>query len=270
LSDPTDQLGFLPDQLTILRGIVKDQLGITIGQDKNYLLISKFSKMINNLGLAQVTDLIDYLRGGSSKAQNLLARFLTTNHTFFFREPRHLEVLTSSVLQSSEWPVRVWCAASSTGEEVYSIAIALLEKGVADFIVIGSDINLEVLKACRRGVYRPDRMQGLTESMIDKYFIPTTASDGLVSHMVKPLLAERVVFKRLNLLEAFRFEQPLKYIFCRNVLIYFDHGTQQQVVHNLFNNLQVGGYLFVGHSEPLINFNLKAKSVASSVYQKTA
>lgn len=258
---------FSVHQLQTLRQLVREKLGIHISDEKDYLLSSKFSRMMASLGLEQVSDLMALLQHPTHDLELRLARFLTTNHTYFFREPDHFAVLVKQIQAYQREIPRIWCAASSTGEEVYSIVISLLEAGIQQFRLLASDINLEVLKACREGVYHPDRLHEVPKALLWKYFDRSGPLDNPVWR-VKADLRQRVVLKRLNLVDPLVFEDQFQAIFCRNVMIYFDQATQKTVVANLLANLVPGGYLFVGHSEPLINIAEKVTAVASSVYKK--
>lgn len=261
---------FSESQLDLLRHIVRDRLGINLPREKDYLLISKFSRMAQDRGFTDIEAFLADLRRESHENEIALAKHLTTNHTFFFREAAHFEILTTLLLanRAISFP-RIWCAANSTGEEVYTIAIVLCEAGYRDFILLGSDINLEVLKLSRRGEYKGERLREMPPHLIRKYFSQTDSSGG-GTFQVRPDMLRRVLLKRLNLLDNLEFEQKFNVIFCRNVLIYFDLEIQRQVVRNLLKNLESGGYLFLGHSEPLLDAELLShvRSVGTSVYQK--
>ena len=259
------QYSFSKQELQTLRSVVEERLGIHIGPEKDYLLASRFGKMLNFNGMADGKELIASLRGMSLDTEKVLASFLTTGHTFFFREPEHFGILVKLLGNSRLQAPRIWCAASSTGEEVYSIVISLLEAGIADFSFLASDVNLEALKACRQGVYRDDRLNGVEPSLIKRYFLKGSQPG---SFQINPGLSRRIILKRLNLTERFRIEHKMDIVFCRNVLIYFTPATQMKVLANIENNLAQGGYLFLGHSEPLMGSLRNLVLIAPSVYQK--
>lgn len=259
---------FSPDEMDSLRRLVYERLGISISKEKEYLITSKFGHFMHQDGIATVAELLELLRHATPETDLKLARFLTTNHTFFFREAQHLDILASLLKKNPGKHFRIWCAANSTGEEPYSILISLLENGIGDFEILGSDINLEVLKVCRKGEYRTDRFREMPKHLLLKYFTRVGPPENQ-TWKIKPELAKRVILKRLNLLHNFHFAEDFDIIFCRNVLIYFDIATQIQVISNLLRNLRVNGYLFVGHSEPLINSQEKIVQVAAAVYRKT-
>lgn len=267
LPTPTGQVPFTPIQLTTLRRLVQHHLGIHLSEEKDYLLRAKVGRLMDHEGITDVDDLIYRLVHPSEKLAHALARFLTTNHTFFFREREHFDLLGRLVREGGEPVPRIWCAASSTGEEIYSIMIYLLEAGVGNFLLLASDINLEVLKACRQGIYHPERLQELPRYLLVRYFDRVGPSDAPL-WQVKAELRERVILKRINLVDPHRFEREFHFIFCRNVMIYFDSATQAAVVSNLLSNLAPEGVLFVGHTEPLLNCREKVATVAPSVYRK--
>lgn len=258
---------FSPREIGILRRVVHARLGINISEEKEYLLVNKFGRMMDDLRLERVRDLIEALKQPTSEIELKLARFLTTNHTFFFREAQHFSALCQLVNRYPSRKPRIWCAASSTGEEVYSIVIHLLEAGINDFLLVASDINLEVLKACRDGLYRADRVLEVPRHLLFKYFNPVDRF-GVRQWQVKQELRKRVILKRLNLMDDLRFEQDFHFVFCRNVMIYFDPTTQAKVVSHLLATMAPEGYLFVGHAEPLINIRERIIPVAPSIYLK--
>ena len=149
---------------------------------------------------------------------------------------------------------------------VFQRIIELLEHGISDFFIVATDINKEVLLQCKRGVYPRERMKEMGDAIVNKYFTKVGGTQEL--YRVKPFLKEFFILKKLNLIDDLRFERQFDYIFCRNVLIYFDLETQRRVLDNLLANLKDLGYLFVGHSESLLHVTGKIEAVFSSVYNK--
>jgi chemotaxis protein methyltransferase CheR len=244
-----------------LRQLIKKKLGINISREKDYLLENKIAKILRYGGDTRVEEFIEELKRDSEEMDKVLARFITTGHTFFFREREHMDYLCREILQKGVSGPKIWCAASSTGEEPYSIMISLLEHGISDFVLLASDVNIEALKACRRGVYKLDRLREVHPLTRDRYF-KRAGTDW----QVKEYLNDRLILKRINLLDPLRFEQGFDYIFCRNVYIYFDNNTQRLVTENLLANLEPGGKIFVGLSEPLLHLSDRLTTVAPSVY----
>jgi chemotaxis protein methyltransferase CheR len=251
-----------PEYLDLFRELIHERLGIYISYDKNYLLENKLGRLLTRGAYGSVAELYKMLKDNRGESMEDLVRYITTTHTFFFRENNHLTILRNDILIRNIIRPLIWVAACATGEEVYSIIIELLEHGIMDFFIVATDINKEVLQQCKRGVYSRDRMKEMGDAIIHKYFTRVDGTQEL--YKVKPFLKDHFILKKLNLINELRFEKKFNYIFCRNVLIYFDLATQRQVLDNL-DDL---GYLFVGHSESLLHVTGKIEAVFSSVYNK--
>jgi chemotaxis protein methyltransferase CheR len=255
-----------PEYLDLFRELIHERLGIHISSDKNYLLENKLGRLLTRGTYGGVAELYKMLKDNRGESMEDLVRYITTTHTFFFRENSHLTILRNDILIRKIVHPLIWVAACATGEEVYSIIIELLEHGIVDFFIVATDINKEVLQQCKRGVYSRDRMKEMGEGIIHKYFTRVDGTQEL--YQVKPFLKDHFILKKLNLINELRFEKKFTYIFCRNVLIYFDLATQRRVLDNLLANLDDLGYLFVGHSESLLHVTGKLEAVFSSVYNK--
>jgi len=253
--------------LDLFRELIHTRLGIYIARDKDYLLQSKLSRLLKQSHYKGIEQYYNDVKNGDIDSMERLIRNITTTHTFFFREHTHLKILHNDILIKKNTSPLIWCAASSTGEEVYSIIIDLLEKNITNFKIVASDINKEVLHKLKKGVYSAERIKNVSIALIEKYFTDYE-EDGTHYYKVKPFLKNYFIIKKLNLVEPIFFEGKFDYIFCRNVLIYFDRETQKQVLDNLLNNLKDLGYLFVGQSECLLNISKRIESVFSSVYNK--
>ncbi len=249
------------------RNLLQRQTGILITPKKDYLLASKIGKMLRASDHPTPEALYRDLQEGRPAQWENLVNVMTTNHTFFFRESNHLKILCQDILAKKLKHPLIWVAASSTGEEVYSIIIELLEGGVENFTVVASDIKKEVLLHMKRGVYHQRRFHEVAPQIHKKYFLDVHGSDG-THFRVKDHLKGYFVAKVLNLMDPLQFESPFDYVFCRNALIYFDKPTQKAVVSTLCRNLKDYGYLFVGHTESLMNVTDEVESVFSSVYSK--
>jgi chemotaxis protein methyltransferase CheR len=252
--------------LELFRDLIHKKLGIYISQEKDYLLESKLGRMLAKSEFENAAQLYYSLKDNDNNILEELIRYITTNHTFFFRENLHLKILRNDILMRKKSNPLIWVAAASTGEEVYSIIIELLENGINNFTIVASDINKHVLVSMKKGIYSIDRMKEIQPSLIRKYF--DADPDNMSLYRIKNLLKPNIIVKKLNLVEKIKFEKKFNYIFCRNVLIYFNRDTQIQVVNNLLDNLEDDGYLFVGHSESLMNICDNVESVFTSVYNK--
>ena len=200
---------------------------------------------------------------------------LTTNFTNFLREEDHFQFMVQhglpAVLLNGQRCFNVWSAASSSGEECYTIAMYLAEHFPLaqrwDWRIIGSDISTKVLAAAQRAVYAEERVKTIPREWLRKYF--QKGVDRWEGHYrVKPDLAGRVSFRQLNLIETYEHSQSFELIFCRNVMIYFDRQTQEQLVNRLCRFLVPQGHLLIGHSESLNGLNVPLRCVRPSIYQR--
>ena len=229
------------------------------------LLKSKLEKIMRAGEYKSYAHLYQAIKKNDAECVELLSKHITTNHTFFFRERTHLKILTNDILIRKKDHVLIWCAACATGEEVYSMIIALLEAGIYNFSILASDINRESLIHLKRGIYQGNRLKFVEKDILKKYFLKRQGADY---YRVKKGLKQYFIIKRLNLIDNLMFEQQFDYIFCRNVLMYFNRETQTAVVLQLLRNLEDYGYLFIGQSESLLHMSEEVESVFSSVYNK--
>ncbi len=200
----------------------------------------------------------------------MMVNILTTNETYFFREPKHFEFFQDNILKSWRGSnFRVWSAASSTGEEAYTLAMLMAENmGVREWEVFASDISTHVLKKARSGVYTLDRLDNMDKRYLQKYCLKGVRSQQGYFR-IDASLRKRVTFHQVNLMDKIPGEiGKFDVIFLRNVLIYFDNDTKKQVVERLLETLNPGGYFFVGHSESLHRVTNQVHSVKPSIYRK--
>lgn len=260
--------------------LIYERSRINLGPDKRVLVSSRLSKRLRQLNLETYADYCALLRSpaGEEELQELIDR-MSTNHTHFFREIKHFDFLREKFLPA--WKanpnlrgtkLRVWSAASSTGEEPYSIAIHLAEHLApaeqGAWSIDATDISTRVLDTARQGVYEGERLNSMNAELIRRHFQKGVGQwEG--SFRVKNELRNCVSFHHLNLLEPpYPFQQMFNIIFCRNVMIYFDRPTQTDLVAHLTEKLLPGGYLFCGHSESLGNIKHTLKAIQPAVYLK--
>jgi chemotaxis protein methyltransferase CheR len=200
---------------------------------------------------------------------------LTTNYTQFLREEDHFKFLVTEALPlvcgRGQKPFCVWSAACATGEESYSIGFYLNEHYPLvqgwDWRVLSTDISTQALRTAQRGIYSADRLTVVPERWLRKYFQRgQNAWEGY--YRVKPFLAERMIFKQINLLARYDFSETFPVIFCRNVMIYFDRPHQEQLVGQLSRFLEPKGFLVVGHAESLTGLAVPLHCCRPSIYQK--
>ena len=253
---------------------------IKLGSDKQALLSSRLTKRLRSIGLSSFDKYCAVLRSPQSQDEiEELLDLISTNHTRFYREPDHFDYLIAKILPpliptliARHSPLRVWSAASSSGEEPYTLAIVLSEFlrafPAVDWQICASDISNRVLTAAKQGVYRMDAVEPVPPDLLKRYFQKGFgAQEGKCR--VRSELRDKVRYERINL---FQHEYPIPLqqhvIFCRNVMIYFDIPSREQAVKRMSHYLAPGGYLIVGHSESLMGINHGLKSIRQGIYQK--
>jgi chemotaxis protein methyltransferase CheR len=258
----------LPDDVfRLLRDQIYKRTGMWFADTSKYLLQKRLSPRARELNFDSFQKYFYFLQYDPRAESEFdqIYDLVTTNETYFFREPAQLTAFIEEIVPDilSKKPVkkvRVWSAGCSSGEEPYSIAILLQEAGWyerAAFEIFASDINQQVLQKARRGQYRESAFRSTEATLRDKYFV--RAEDG--SWKIKDEVRNRVSFGRLNLYDESRVSLlgHLDIIFCRNVIIYFDDSSKRVVVSNFYNRLIDGGYLLLGHSESLISLSTQFK-----------
>jgi chemotaxis protein methyltransferase CheR len=198
---------------------------------------------------------------------------LTTNHTSFFREPRHFDLLRKTIFPTLRTRSRIdiWSAACSSGEEPYSIAMSLLEESpreaAAKVRIKASDISTRVLEKAKLGVYPAERFEGIAVPLMQRYLLKGQ-DEAADTYRFKNEVRSMIGFEHLNLMEKLPAGYLCPVIFCRNIMIYFDKPTQQSLVQRLSEHLEEGGYLLIGHSESLNNISHGLDYVAPATYRK--
>ena len=267
------------NEFEFIRGLVYEHSRINLGPDKRELVSARLGKRLRATNLTTVTEYCQLLkseRDGEELAHLIDA--ISTNHTFFFREIQHFDFLSKTVVpemkaraKKESWPrFHVWSAACSSGEEPYSVAMLLDEcLGVTwPWHIECTDISNKILAKAKAGIYREETVGKLSPERTRSYF-----QRGFGPHegnyRVKPALQAGLSFTQLNLLEG---EPPFKdlfhVIFCRNVMIYFDRPTQEELVQKLSRRIVPGGYLFVGHSESLTGIRHPLQTVKPAIYRR--
>jgi len=260
------------------RSLVFDTCGIYLTEQKEALVTARISKRMRAL---DVGDHEQYLRivmddrTGSELGE--LINAISTNVTHFFRESRHFDFLAGQLgqhAQNGKRQIRIWCAACSSGEEPYTIAMTALEAmaqskaGSMELKIVASDISTKVLQVAKFGVYRDQDVQGVPEPLLRRYFQKGVGRAAQL-YRVKQSLRDLVSFKQINLsTPPYPVEGGLDAIFCRNVMIYFNHDLRRVLVHHFEQMLRPGGHLFVGLAESLTGIHKNLKTVEPSVYRK--
>ncbi|MEO7598441.1 MAG: protein-glutamate O-methyltransferase [Opitutus sp.] len=266
-------------EFDFIRSLVYERSRISLSADKRELVSARLGKRLRATQLPSIGDYCQLLKtpGQEAELANLIDA-ISTNHTFFFRENAHFDFLRKTIVpemqtrcRQERWPqFRIWSAACSSGEEPYSIAITLAE-ALQNWAwhINATDISHRVLETGNMGIYRSEAVDRLPKNVVQTHF-----QRGFGPHdgnfRAKPELRERITFQQLNLLQGEPpFSTPFHVIFCRNVMIYFDRPTQEELIAKLTRHLVPGGYLFVGHAESLTGLKHSLKSIRPAVYQRS-
>jgi chemotaxis protein methyltransferase CheR len=249
--------------------MIYSRAGISLNNSKQDMVYSRLARRLRATGINNFKDYLVLLESGSEDEWEAFVNSLTTNLTSFFRESHHFPLLAEHALkQATRHRVSLWCAASSTGEEPYSMAMTLVDafgSFTPPVSIIASDVDTNVLAKAESGIYPMERVQKLSADRVKRFFFKGTgAQAGLVR--VKPELRALITFRQINLLDNdWPIRGPLDAIFCRNVMIYFDKETQLRILERFAPLLQPEGVLFAGHSESFHNaghvFKLRGKTV---------
>ncbi|MBT2326669.1 chemotaxis protein CheR [Variovorax paradoxus] len=261
---------FTDNDFSRIRTLIHRRAGIALGEQKRQMVYSRLSRRLRELGLPEFSSYLEMLEASRDGEEwQAFINSLTTNLTSFFREAHHFPVL-ADLARKAKQPVTVWCAAASTGEEPYSIAITLMEalgERASTARVIATDIDTAVLAKASAGVFTLEQVNRLSTERLRRFFNKGTGSNaGKVR--VRPEVAAMVKFSRLNLLDpSWSVKEPVDAIFCRNVMIYFDKPTQKKVLDRFAPLLKPEGRLFAGHSENASLVHQGFKSVGQTVYE---
>ncbi|MTH95820.1 protein-glutamate O-methyltransferase CheR [Roseibium sp. RKSG952] len=257
-----------PAEFDFLREFLKARSGLVLSEDKQYLVESRLLPVVRTGALETLSNLIGVLRrGGNRKLETDVVEAMTTNETFFFRDKTPFEHFKDTMLPSlmearaSSKALRIWCAAASSGQEPYSLAICLREAQARmpgwRTRILGTDLSAEVLDKARKGIYSQFEVQrGLPIQMLLKYF----EQKGDL-WQINATLRAMVEWKALNLLESFSYLGEFDIIFCRNVLIYFDQPTKTEVLARLAKSLPEDGFLVLGAAETVVGLTDAFKPV---------
>ena len=243
--------------------------GINLAPGKKTLMTARLRKRVEALGLGDFDAYSAYVsEAAHAEERQRAVDLLTTNETYFFREPSHFTFLAKEIDKRAGQPLRIWSAACSTGEEAYSLAMTMLDRrSSGDFQLFASDLSTRVLERAARGVYPMSRLEHMPQDYL-KRFCQRGRNDYEGMFRVAPALRKKVEFFRHNLMESARPLGEFDIIFIRNVLIYFDAATKAQVVRKLADQLRPSGLLFVGQAEGLHGMSGEMTRVERSVYQR--
>lgn len=269
-------------EFELFRRLIYDSCGINLTSGKKELVKARLSKRLTKIGIDSFTDYYKYVTKTDKTGKELICLIdsISTNKTDFFREKQHFDLLNTSLLPSlissktkaGIKKLRIWCAASSSGEEPYTLAMTVFNHlkpdNGWDVKILATDISTKILQKAINGIYRKELLNDIPPRTISAHF-SRVLYENTICYKAKDHLRDIITFRRFNLMSPeFPFKKPFDYIFCRNVMIYFDPETQNKLVSKFYDCLPKDGYLFIGHSETLSRSNTSFKYIQPAVYRK--
>ncbi len=257
-----------------VRKLIYEHAGISLSVAKQDMVYSRLARRLRETGKRSFGEYLALLERGDKSEWEKFVNSLTTNLTSFFREPHHFPILADHLKKMQGRPsIKIWCCASSTGEEPYSIAMTAVEAFntfTPPVTIVATDLDTNVLATAAKGVYSKERIDKLSPERLSRFFVRSGAGpDGVFA--VRPELRRLVTFQRLNLLEASWFVRgPIDALFCRNVMIYFDKPTQHKILKRFAPLMSEDGLLFAGHSESFLHAADLFRSLGKTVYAPVA
>lgn len=270
VSEISQSLDLPENEFQRVRSLIFDYCGINLHEGKVALVRARLMKRMRKVGMRSFKQYLDYMEADESGAEFLaLVDVLTTNKTSFFRENQHFQFIRDEVIPAMAGrDVKWWSAGCSTGEEPITAAITLLEEqrsaGWKSVKILATDISRDVLQTAKQARYSARRMGDIPEHIRRKYFSKLDQETYQVGAQVRNM----ITYGRINLQESWPLKGPFHVIMCRNVMIYFNRQTQQQLVSRFYDILEPGGYLFLGHSESVSGGNHGFVNIRPAVYQK--
>ena len=257
-----------------IRKLAYDYCGLDIESGKEELVASRLGKIMRQLGILSYGAYFDYVVADkTSQALITMIDSLTTNHTSFFRERQHFDFLDSTVFPAlaGRQQIDIWSAASSSGEEPYSVAFAARDfYGPTGPVVriLATDISTRILETAKKATYDTQRLSSVPKDVLQRHFL-RGAGPASSLYRVKPEVRATVRFQRLNLIESFSgINTAFPLILCRNVMIYFNAATQEELIERFYQQMEPGGYLFIGHSESLNRIQHRFEYICPAIYRK--
>ncbi len=268
---------FTWDDFNHLRTLSFEHSGIRVPDDKFDMFYCRLAKRIRLLKLTSFKAYCRYLRQHHDEEFTEFINAITTNLTAFFRENHHFDYLKNHILpdirrrRGHNSRIRIWSAGCSTGEEPYSIAMTLLENGIDpqswDVRILATDLDTQVLAKASSGVYSRDRLEGVDDSRLRKWF-QRSRLDHAGHVRVRPELIGMITFRQLNLITPWKLRGPFDVVFCRNVLIYFDNPTKSGIINRFADLIPSNQYLIIGHSESLHNICDRFTGLGHTIYRR--
>lgn len=270
------------NEFEMFRSLIYDTCGINLTLSKKELVKARLTKRLTKTGINSFNDYYNYVTKVDKSGKELIHLIdnISTNKTDFFREKKHFDYLNTTLLpalisskeKTKNRKLRIWCAASSSGEEPYTLAMTVFNHikpdNGWDVKILATDISTRILQKAIDGTYKTELLNDVPPGITSAHFSKVLV-DNTNCYKAKDHLKNIITFRRFNLMtEKFPFKNPFDFIFCRNVMIYFDLETQHRLVKKFYNCLPKDGYLFIGHSETLSKSDNDFKYIQPAVYQK--
>lgn len=262
-----------------LSNFIYHEYGIKMPPVKKVMLQSRLQKRLRELNITSFDEYVDYVfsKEGQDNEVIHMIDVVSTNKTDFFREPVHFEFLTNEGLPelmagSNHLNIKVWSAGCSSGEEPYTLTIVLSEFKEKfpgfDYSIMATDISSRILRSAVEAIYKENRIENIPITLKRKYFLKSKDRESPTVRII-PELRRKVSFQRLNFMDhTFNIHETFDVIFCRNVLIYFDRETQEEVINKLCSKLKIGGFFFLGHSESITNMKVPLKQIKPTIFRR--
>lgn len=262
-----------PAQFSRITGVLYEHCGILMREGKEGLVRARLAKRLRKLNLPDFDAYLDFVEKEPSRSEFAeMIDALTTNKTSFLREASHFDFLRDAVFPTLKGPVRIWSAGCSSGEEPYTLAMLANESfsdiNSRDVRILATDLSHHVLTTAKAATYPAENMRDVPPAWMQKYWTRQRDSQGREVCEAGKALRRLVHFAKLNLMERWPMQGPFDAILCRNVMIYFDKATQQELVERYWALLRPGGHLFVGHSESLTGLTHRFRYVQPAAYVK--
>jgi len=272
IAQPDREFVFSPADFERVRALIYKHAGISLSPVKQDMVYSRLARRLRARGDRTFAEYLDRAEREPDEWETFV-NSLTTNLTSFFREAHHFDILGERLKKhAGRGPVRIWCSAASTGEEPYSLAITACEAFntmTPPVQIVATDIDTNVLSTAGKGVYGLDRVDRLSRERMQRFFLKGTGTQAGLAR-VRPELQRLIEFKRINLLDThWALQGPFDYMFCRNVMIYFDKPTQYAILKRFVPLLKSDGLLFAGHSESFLHAADIFRSLGRTVYERT-
>lgn len=260
-----------------IRNLVYQEFGINLTQKKKLLVVNRLQKVLKKNNFKSFAEYYNYIKADKTGASlSELVNKISTNHTFFYRENTHFEILKESALPKiveaisarGQKDLRVWCAGSSSGEESTTLMMIIKEVLGDDYSfwqagLLATDICEDVLTFAKAGIYDTERIAALPADLRNKYVQQISTTSSKIKHEI----LDEITYRKFNLMHSFPFKKKFHVIFCRNVMIYFDQITREALLNRFMGHLEDGGLLFIGHSESLADID-GLSAVSPSMYIK--